>query len=139
MSEATKDPWAKPFANGFTHFCAYCGKFFSITTSINPDEKPNFCSWCGDDGILSTQREFIGWCIDSGEDPIKHFYVLDGDEPVPGSKYLATPNQVKRVQEESRRLIAKDAFPLIRNIAFCLDFAEETVGECLEILEAGEW
>lgn len=139
MTETSKDPWAKPFANGFAHFCEYCGKFFSITTSINPDEKPNFCPWCGDDGILSTQREFIGWCIDRDEDPISHFYVLSGSDPVPGSKYQVSPNQIEHVQNVRREMVSKGNLTRPDRIAFAAGLPESITAVCLEILEAGEW
>ncbi len=134
MNEAPKDPWAKPFANGYEYFCSSCGQFFSIDTSVIPDAKLSFCPWCGDDAILSTQREFIRWCLEHGEDPINHFHVLDGDESVPGSKYQVTPNQLWSVIGAQRSLDLLDVSKCVENLAIEAELSETIVSDCLKIM-----
>jgi predicted RNA-binding Zn-ribbon protein involved in translation (DUF1610 family) len=82
------------FANGFSHFCPNCGRFFSVQFMDGEDEI-GYCPNCGEEFLLTTIDGLLDHCATHHTDPVNFYHAFSPNEPIPQSRTGATPKQVE--------------------------------------------
>jgi hypothetical protein len=100
------------FANGFKYYCASRLEFV------------NECACCGcflakKKPLIETQEALITHLRGKGRDPALAWFALSGNEPLPGSKCAASPDQIRTIMAYSKaeeppdRIAARSGLPLL--------------------------
>jgi len=91
------------FANGFSHWCSNCGRFFSAqfledgAVFAQPCDTIDYCPHCGGNKLISSAEELVDYCSNHGADTVNLYHAFPPEEPIPNSITGATPKQAERI------------------------------------------
>jgi len=127
------------FANGFDHFCANCGRFFSV--QFMDGDRYNtvsHCPNCGEDILITTIAELLGHCAAHQTDPVNFYHAFPPDEPIPNSRIEIIPRQVEWIvgcviSDKQRKLPVT-----IESLAAQLGYDKEIVAKVFDELHITE-
>lgn len=128
----------KTFANGYSHFCAGCGIFFSAQLDADYALEVNCCSCCGDERLITDIEGLLDYCEHKNTDPVNFYKAFPRNELIPNSRTGATPRQVEWIVGCVKSDKGKKLPVTIESLGAQLGYYKEMVKKVFEELHITE-